>query len=132
METLENMINSDTKKVAKGCGIGCLGMVLAVVLLALLLSFCDSNSGDEKASDEFAADVYAKEFVKDRLKSPSSAKFSSFSDNSIKEIKTNVWEVSGWVDSDNSFGASIRSHFKVTLEYIPSRDTWTLLDINIH
>ena len=60
------------------------------------------------------------EQVKSRLKSPSTAVFSSSSETSIQQkIKTfpndgvlrAKWIVSGYVDSQNSFGAHIRSNF---------------------
>lgn len=123
----QDELNKDAKKAAKGCGLGCLGIILVAVLLTVLLSFCEGD----RTVDKYNADVFAEDFVKEKLKSPSSAKFASTSEKTIKEVETNVWEVSGWVDSENSFGASIRSNFKVKMEYDPEEESWTLKDISI-
>lgn len=61
--------------------------------------------------DYFAAIAAAKIIVKDKLKSPSSAKFPiSDSEYVVKKALTeNDWVVSGYVDSQNGFGAMIRT-----------------------
>lgn len=66
---------------------------------------------------EGTAKVYAESFVKDRLKSPSTAKFCNrLLEMEAKNQGGTKWTVIGWVDSQNSFGAMIRSDFCVTLE----------------
>ena len=68
------------------------------------------------------ADVYrtCKNAVSEKLKAPKTAEFSSFNDTEITQrindyIKDDVvrakWTVSGYVDSQNSFGAHLRSTF---------------------
>jgi hypothetical protein len=56
--------------------------------------------------------------VKAKLKSPSSAKFPfSYASDSVTITKSgSTYYVNAWVEADNSFGANLRSDFKVTIE----------------
>ena len=66
----------------------------------------------------------AQEFVKKELKSPSSAKFPwSNSEYTISKIKGN-WVVKGYVDAQNSYGATIRMKFEscFSLEWVNGKD----------
>lgn len=60
----------------------------------------------------------AEDVVKSNLKSPSSAKFPfSYNSDGVSITKSgSVYTVKAWVEADNSFGASIRSTFTVTME----------------
>ena len=58
----------------------------------------------------------AKDIVKSKLKSPSTAQFGSISETKITSIN-NTWTVSGWVDAQNSFGATIRSKYTVQITF---------------
>ena len=74
--------------------------------------------GDEQIKHIAAA----KEVVKSRLKSPTTAEFSD-----VKASKSNgVITVSGKVDSQNSFGAMIRNNFIVQFE------NGKVIDINFY
>lgn len=69
------------------------------------------SSEETDGDDYFAAIAAAKIVVKDKLKSPSSAKF-PISDSEYvveKAIGENDWVVSGYVDAQNGFGAMIRT-----------------------
>jgi len=72
---------------------------------------------------------YGKEYVKRNLKAPSSAKFGSYGNSSVQHYKGCKFVVNGYVDSQNSFGAMLRSNYSVTLT--PNGLNWTLLDIQI-
>lgn len=66
----------------------------------------------------------AQEFVKMELKNPSSAKFPwGSSDYTITKLNGN-WVVKGYVDAQNSFGATVRSKFEscFTLEWVNGKD----------
>lgn len=58
--------------------------------------------------------VLAKHEVEIRLKSPSSAKFPSSNEAKIMDLG-DTCIVTSYVDAENSFGASIRNKFTVTL-----------------
>ena len=59
--------------------------------------------------------VCAEDIVKSSLKSPSSAKFCKYPEATITYSGDNDWVVSGWVDAQNSYGATIRTDFICTL-----------------
>lgn len=70
------------------------------------------NSKDYHGHDKYDAMEIARSVVKEHLKSPSSAKFCSITDATFS-CDGNSWTVSGWVDAQNSFGASLRKSFTV-------------------
>jgi len=85
-----------------------------------------ARCGRDNYSDAF---FYGKEYVKRSLKSPSSAKFGSYGNSSVQHYKGCKFVVKGYVDSQNSFGAMLRSNYSVTMT--PSGLGWTLEDISI-
>lgn len=89
------------------------------------------------ADDELHTTAYiiAKGFVKDNLKSPSSASFWHY-DFSWSKLGNHKYYIHSYVDADNSYGANIKTEWKVQLEYSGSGDdleqsNWKLLDIKI-
>lgn len=52
----------------------------------------------------------AQNIVEGYLKAPSTAKFCSFVDAKVTHLGNGEYKVTGWVDSQNSFGAMIRSN----------------------
>lgn len=65
----------------------------------------------------------AKEVVLEKLKSPSSAEFPTYGNSGVTiTCAGNLYTVKGYVDADNSFGASIRTTFTVTMEKSGSGD----------
>jgi hypothetical protein len=83
--------------------------------LAIAFGSGDDNGSNDSSSkaNKFLAYNYAEDFVKQRLKSPSTAKFpgTSEKDKHITELGNNQYQINSWVDSQNSFGAIIRSKF---------------------
>ena len=88
-------------------------------------------------------------FVTNQLKSPSTADFGDIFDNRSDSVfvdkndeailkldipkfqSEGVWIVTGNVDSQNPFGAMIRSDYMCIMEYRKKGDSWILLDIII-
>lgn len=105
----------------------------ATAALLLTLTACGSSSSEP--SDQTAA-IMCEEFVKERLKSPGSAKFPGATDPDYADIATlhdsKPWryEVAGYVDSDNSFGAKVRNDYVCTIS-TEDNDTWTLDDMEL-
>ena len=94
-------------------------IVIAIILIARSCVSGSSSGGSSKDSyghDQADAIVIAKDKVKEQLKSPSSAKFSNVS----ASLSGNTWTVTGSVDAQNSFGATIRNTFKVTITFTSS------------
>lgn len=82
-------------------------MILLVLFGVLALSDADKF-------DNSHAWTHAQLAVKSRLKSPSTAKFCSYSKAQISN-SGGTYTVKGYVDAQNGFGATIRTNFTVTL-----------------
>jgi len=76
----------------------------------------------------------SQEFVKKRLKAPSTAEFPSLvleeSDIRITVQDPNTFTISAYVDAQNAFGAKIRTHYTATLKYLGS-DEWQALNVTL-
>ena len=123
------------KKKDNGCVI-----LLLVGFIALVIYFIvspkDSNSKNSSADEmNFKAYVVAEGRVQDQLKTPSKAEFPASSKAQINSQPDNIWIVSSYVDSQNSFGAMIRSYWTITLKYIgndPDRyENWKTIKLSI-
>lgn len=73
---------------------------------------------DDDDEDYWLARTAAQDLVKEKLKSPSTAKFPSTVFSSAYTVKWSgtKWKVSGYVDAQNSFGATIREYWTATFE----------------
>lgn len=113
--------------------------VVAFVCLLALMSDPPRRSSPSKSPTQDTGSNYdawhmAKRFVEDYLKSPSTASFGGgvFSDDfqdpnsRVKKATDGEYVVSGWVDSQNSFGATVRSSFVVRLRY-EGGGTWKMV-----
>lgn len=79
---------------------------------------------DAFGNEEFDAFWDAKCEVEKQLKSPSTAKFCSSHEAEIIR-NGNTWSVEGWVDAQNSFGATLRNEFVVKITYT-AKDTYNV------
>lgn len=105
-------------------GLPAVGLCTYVVEAATTTSKAPpEKSFTEKAEDERTmAWVMAKEFVTRGLKSPGTANFGevfkgtyqSPSDH-VRSLGPGRYEAQGWVDSQNGFGALVRTKFRVTM-----------------
>ena len=66
----------------------------------------------------------AEDTVTAQLKAPSTADFSNKNETSIS-VHNNVWIVRGWVEAQNSFGATIRNTYTVQITFT-SADEYTV------
>lgn len=100
---------------------------LSAAAVLLTLTACDAS--DSRPLDQGAA-VMCEEFIKKdgRLKAPGSAEFSGVSDTKIKVISDKKpWRylVTGYVDSQNSFGAMLRNNYSCDIS-TKDNSNWTL------
>lgn len=95
-------------------------LIWAVIIIfgaAFIAVICFILFGDDSSSssstNKFMAYSYAEDFVEKQLKSPSTAKFPKVveKDSHITELGNNRYKINSWVDSQNSFGATIRTRF---------------------
>jgi hypothetical protein len=115
-----------------GCMIGFVLFCLFFIGVGLVLNATLPKSAAMNTTNRFAACDMAQDFVRDRLKAPSTAQFASCggSDTTITH-NSDDWAVTSWVDAQNGFGALIRSDYHVYMTYNPNSDTWTLTGIGI-
>ena len=105
-----------------------LGIAVAVLLFLIFILIvrdcaCSTGSSDSnvpKVYDALDAYIEAQAFVKKHLKSPITAEFPSYHKvkNQIKYLGTNKYEVVAYVDSQNSFGAMIRTTFSCRITFV--------------
>lgn len=106
-----------------GCGLGCGGLMFLVVVLILIGAFSGDDGPDDPTN--FDAQYYCEDFVKDRLRAPSTADFTGTTATGGPV----TWSVRGAVDSENGFGAAIRSNFTCQLRYDSTEESWTLVSL---
>lgn len=93
-----------------------IGGIIALIFVIGL--FSDDNNGTGN-SDPILAYNYAKDFIKDRLKSPSTAEFPGTFEkkNHVRDLGNGQYQISSWVDSQNGFGAKIRSRWSCKITF---------------
>jgi hypothetical protein len=99
--------------------------LLLFVVLCLPLAGC-GDSGYKSpppviTHDADDARAMAQQFVSSCLKAPSTADFQP--DSNVEDLGNGVYKVRGYVDSQNSFGAKLRSDFYVKLHWVKDL-TW--------
>jgi len=100
--------------------------VLWIILIMIVLSFVlsDTNTTQtstgansqslEPAVDDLDVFIEAKEFVRRGLKAPATAEFPALCGDCVSKNE-NVYTVTSFVDSQNSFGAMLRSNWTVIM-----------------
>ena len=93
---------------------------------------CTRHTADNMAkqaaiegSGKYAA-IIAQDYVRDTLKSPSSAKFESINRATITRQGSDKYTITSWVDSMNGFGAVIRTRYTVQVRD-NGNGKWSLL-----
>ena len=82
----------------------------------------------EDKADEITAFVMSQTFVKRELVSPSSAKFPWFDKSMATQVDEDTWIINSYVDSQNRFGAMLRTYYIAKVKYL-GNDKWQLLDL---
>lgn len=104
-------------------------IIASIVIFGVLVAICSGmiNSAANKPEDpSIGATVACEQFVKDRLKAPSTADFS----DENAQASGSRYIVSGKVDAENSFGAKLRNTFLCTVEQQPDKQ-WHLVDVQL-
>lgn len=101
-----------------------------VIMLIVILAKSPAKPSTEKwVPDNFDAYVMAKQFVEDRLKAPSTAEFASIHKSTITQTSPMVWTVKSYVDSQNGFGAMIRTKYTISMMVDHKSKKWQVIDI---
>lgn len=129
-----NVVISD----GKGSGellVGVVALIAGIAFLCLFLYSCTGKNNDgakrDYCDDEDYAYVAAKNFIKEKLKSPGSAKFSHLTETGVTKYNGCIFEFSGYVDAQNSFGATLREKYKIKIKYDRTKDTYYLIDMEM-
>jgi uncharacterized membrane protein (UPF0136 family) len=133
---LSNYKNPGTKKIVLGFYAGVLIATTAVGFF--VPTEAEKNQKEIEQADAWKtkdnsimADIHMREFVKQQLKSPSTAKFAPATEGAgriIEKKEDYIYFVKSFVDSQNSFGATIRTHYHGEIKQT-SDDTWQLLSL---
>jgi hypothetical protein len=110
------------------------GIVLAVGFLVGMVAVARGvNSAPAGGPGEIGACVAAQGFVGDTLRAPATASFASCtaSQTQIAGGEHNVWTVTSHVDAQNTYGANVRNNYRAVVQYHPSRDSWSLIDLHL-
>jgi hypothetical protein len=101
--------------------------ILIVALLGLVLTMwaLARMGGEPSAPDNTLALAMSHVFVQQRLKAPATADFAPMSQSTITDLGAGRWRVTAWVDSENSFGARLRTGYVAVLRWTGG-DDWQL------
>ena len=121
--------NAEAAKVGQPAAIGCI--VVLVLMLVGGVAFCtNQKKAPEKSAceDPFLAYGMAQQFVSERLKAPATADYPSMAsgDATVTPLGQCKFLVSSYVDSENGFGANVRTRFTATLTAPETGGTWSL------
>jgi len=122
-------------------------IVAVVVIFLLVLAFASRSpspdthlprsSTPESPSDKnIEAWVMAQQFVKGQLRAPSTASFGSVfgdyqgPDEHVTALGDGRYQVVGWVDAENAFGAKVRSDFLCILREL-SNEEWRCEQVSV-
>lgn len=142
MET--SKINLDKKrskqKLEKPNAKGCVVIIIvAIGIFFLFKAGCSSEQPVYTAKqldsiynekENSMAIIMGQDFVKQRLKAPASADF-PFGETYAVHLRDSTFAVKGVVDSQNSFGAMLRTKFYVKIKQTGPED-WKLIDIELY
>lgn len=107
-------------------GLGCLGIVAAIIAMSVLSSTGDGDSGASDVEyEQMSARLGCHDFIERELKAPSTADYSGEETTGAYVTFTTT----GAVDAENSFGAKIRANFVCIVEST-DHDTWRLVSLS--
>ena len=109
----------------------CLAVVGGVIVCLYWFASCRDTVAAR--GDLSGAWVAAQSFVEQRLKSPASAKFEfgAAHDGAVRLVGDRIYSVESYVDSQNSFGATIRQKFRLQVKSGPGGE-WQLVNGEIN
>ena len=106
-------------------------LALSLTALTLTVTACmtEADQINDMTIDEAIDDCQNR--ITKKLTSPASADFAGKDELDIQKKENNgeYWQIRGYVDSDNKFGASLRSSWYCTVE--PRIDDAPLVHINV-
>lgn len=86
--------------------------LLSTLIVSSVLFACGDNQPNSPT--KLSALVMSQELVKQKLKAPSTAEFGATTDD-VQQLNDSTFIVNGFVDSENTFGAKLRSNYSATI-----------------
>lgn len=123
-----------------------LGVLFFLFIVFLVLGTGRSGNG-KKTTDPYAnqyeadqpgrknssmAYIMMEGFVKDRIKTPATAQFPGVFDGRLDHVKplgNEQYKINSWFDSQNTFGATVRTRFIGTVRQVDDKN-WELLSLH--
>lgn len=108
-----------------------MAQVFGLIFLALFVFFTffkEDSPPRDPCTDKFGAYFAGQEFVKRKLKSPSSADFPHTGDKDVYITIMDECEfhIRGYVDANNAFGVKVRTNYSMLIEYSRANRSWHL------
>jgi hypothetical protein len=109
-----------------------LGCVFILAVVGVIVYSCSSSNSDttedSDTDDGSMAEIMCEEFVSERLKAPASAEFPGA--DLVEPLGGDQYTVTAAVDSQNGFGAMIRTGYVCTIQNTGG-DEWTLVSLDM-
>jgi hypothetical protein len=112
-------------------GVKALIVVLVISGIIVLINLTGSDKKTVTEPDNIELVSMAEVFVKKNLKAPSTAEFCSVREARINKLGNHEYEVRGYVDAQNIFGAMLRSNYYVKMRHNQAQENYNLLNISI-
>jgi len=106
-----------------------LGGLFAVFIISAIRTPV-AESSRVGSVDKHGAWAYMQLFVEEKLKSPTSAEFPTAGYRHVTELGDNRFKVESYVDSENSFGATVRTNFGGVIKRVD--EGWELESLTIN
>lgn len=85
--------------------------VVLAIIGSIIFMIVDSNNDPDEFDEGYMRSIAIEE-VEERLKAPSTAKFGDWEETE----QDGTWTLTGYVDAENSFGATVRNRFRVVIK----------------
>lgn len=103
-------------------------MIIFAGLLVLAILVAIESSKPSKTDPKTEAWYVCKEFITRSLKAPKTAEFPRYQASNVSYMGSTEYNVSMYVDAENSFGALVRSYFICRVK--KDGDQWRLIRLN--
>lgn len=109
----------------------CLVVVVGLVSILMLMVFISGSSQNRSFDGALVAMQYCESAVKQCLRSPGSADFQYGHASRVISLDNDKYRLRSFVDSQNAFGAQMRTHFLCEVQGGDSFDDFRVVELTI-